>query len=141
MKKPPKTWLLVEALPDENDVLYLVADPRAPHRKVGVKFKDVRPTSPDHFAEHFEPHAHLVEVENGIHLAHYRAAAAAQTLKILHEVQAATHDEAVEKIASHRATQAPVHEPPAPVPTTSQVALVESTPKQSEAPSGATAES
>jgi hypothetical protein len=98
MRQPPKTWLLVEALPDENDVLYLVADPKTPSRRVGVKWKTERPTSPDHFAEHFQAHTHVVDATDIRHLVHYRAAEKAGTLKIHGQCQAATREEAEQKL-------------------------------------------
>jgi hypothetical protein len=98
MKKPLRSYILVEAVLDENDVPYLVADCRATSRRVGVERVHPVPTSPDHFAEHFKPRAHAVDVTDVLHLAHYRMEADAGTLRIVGPVQAADPEEALTKL-------------------------------------------
>jgi hypothetical protein len=106
MKKPPRTFLLVEAVLDENDVPYLVADPRAPSRRVGVERINPVPQHVDHFAEHFRPRAHPIDATNPLHRAHYQLEAAAGTLKILGTCQAKDADDAAAKFAAVAKAQA-----------------------------------
>jgi hypothetical protein len=114
MRPPPRTFLLVRAKLDENDVPYLVANPAIPARKVGIKRVDQPPKDPAHFAEHFEPHAHVIEVANLIHLAHYRKEAAAGTLEILGQCQAASLHEAEQKLQPQAPPAAPATKDAAP---------------------------
>ncbi len=111
MKKPFKTWLLVEAALDENDVPYLVADPRAPSRRVGIKRREwprdpAAPEHPgkppehlDHFAERFVSFAHVVDASGPGHLAHYRKEQTAKTLLIHGQCQARDEAEALTLLA------------------------------------------
>lgn len=111
MKKPLKTFLLVRAALDENEVPYLVADPCQPNRRVGIKRREwprdpknpEHPGQPpdqlDHFADHFEPFAHVVDASDIRHLAHYREEEKAKTLEILGQCQARTPEEAMTKLA------------------------------------------
>ena len=98
MRKPLLTFLLVRAKLDENEVPYLVADPRMPSRRVGIRRVSSPPSAPDHYADHFEPFAHVVDATDIRHLAHYREAEKAQTLEILGQCQAKDASEAATKL-------------------------------------------
>jgi hypothetical protein len=98
MRPPPRTFLLVRAKLDENDVPYLVADPSMPARRVGIRRVEKAPAQPGHFGEHFEPHPHVHEVTDIRHLAHFRSEAAAGTLEILGQCQARDLHEAAQKL-------------------------------------------
>jgi hypothetical protein len=111
MKKRARTFYLVEAVVDDNGVPFLVADAGFPSRRVGVKRAANPPESAEHFAEHFEPHAHVVDASNALHAAHYKLEAAAGTLKILGACQAMTVAEAV--TALQPPSTAPSTAPPA----------------------------
>lgn len=96
--KKTLTFLLVRAVLDENGVPYLVADPRMPSRRVGIRRAAEPPASLDHYAEHFEAHAHVVDATDIRHLAHYREAEKAKTLEILGQCQASDAAEAAQKL-------------------------------------------
>jgi hypothetical protein len=119
MKKPIRTFLLVRAVLDENEIPYLVADPRIPSRKVGIRRKATPPAEPGHFADHFEPFAHVVDATDPRHLAHYRAEEKAGALEILRECKAMSADEAERKLAPAPTPQPPSHQDAAHVAVTS----------------------
>lgn len=100
MRKPPRTFLLVEAALDDNHVPYLVADPAVPSRRVGVERISPPPAAADldHFADQFRPRKHVVDATDARHLGHFQAAADAQTLKILNRCQAPDLAEATAKL-------------------------------------------
>lgn len=98
MRKPLKTFLLVRAALDENDVPYLVANPSMPARRVGIRHRDDKPATLDHFADHFEPFAHVVDASDVRHLAHYRSEERAGTLEVLGQCQAPDAAAALQKL-------------------------------------------
>jgi hypothetical protein len=134
MKKPLRTFLLVRAVLDDNEVPYLVAHPGMPSRKVGIRRVANPPEKPDHYAEHFEPCAHVVDAGDALHLAHYRREAKAGTLQILGECsKQSLHDAELHFAAA--ATAASKLATPAPSPTAAPAA----TPTPDAAPTPATA--
>jgi hypothetical protein len=130
MRQPPKTFIFVRAALDVNDVPYLVADPRAPARKVGIRRVAEAPKDPQHFAEHFEPHGHVVDVSNILHLAHFRKEQEAGTLEILGQCQAKDAEEAALKFAAlvEPKAEAQAAKAPAPVSPASAASAPKTTP-------------
>jgi hypothetical protein len=116
MKRPLRTYLLVRAVLDDNEVPFLVADPSMPSRRVGIRRVANPPKEPLHFAEHFEPFAHVVDATNMLHLAHYRTEEKAGCLEILGQCQAQDQSEAMAKLAPEPSPVAKTTSPKPPVP-------------------------